>query len=279
MRVLYDYQICSLQAFGGVTRYYYELCSALSRLPDTEIEVFLGLHISTLDWKALSPAVQISGTRRPRLPGLGRLSLMANRAAIASRGRCRSYDIRHFTYYRERPTGRRYASVITVYDMIHERYPESFPGDDTARRKRLSLAGADAIIAISEATRNDLVELLGVKPERIQVIHLANYLKIPASPTAPHPHPYVLFVGERRWYKNFALLLDSMSRSKRLAQECDLVCFGGPSLEPGEADAASKAGVRLTRLVGDEHPQLCQVRGRCRPAAPRRAGRSGQRAA
>ncbi|MGB9737753.1 glycosyltransferase family 4 protein [Chloroflexus sp.] len=66
-------------------------------------------------------------------------------------------------------------TVITIHDLAFLYFPEIL--DRAARRYygRIyqAVAGADAIIAVSQATRDDIVERLGVPPERVTVIYEA----------------------------------------------------------------------------------------------------------
>ncbi len=72
-------------------------------------------------------------------------------------------DVIHETYYwgpqLQHPRALR---LLTVYDMIHERFPGQFRADDrTSEAKRRAVAGADHIVCISESTRRDLMENAG----------------------------------------------------------------------------------------------------------------------
>jgi glycosyltransferase involved in cell wall biosynthesis len=65
-------------------------------------------------------------------------------------------------------------SVVTMHDLIFERYPQQYGKIDRAiyRRKfKYACAHATRIIAISEQTRRDLVDLYGVPPARIDVCY------------------------------------------------------------------------------------------------------------
>jgi glycosyltransferase involved in cell wall biosynthesis len=65
-------------------------------------------------------------------------------------------------------------TVVTVHDLVFLRYPEKY---HAAKRLYLtamtgwSCRHAAHVIAVSEATRQDVIDLLGVKPERITAIH------------------------------------------------------------------------------------------------------------
>ncbi|MDB5203332.1 MAG: glycosyl transferase, group 1 family protein [Ferruginibacter sp.] len=67
-------------------------------------------------------------------------------------------------------------SVVTMHDLIFERYPEQFKKIDVAiyRKKfRYACAHADSIIAISEQTKDDLVNMYSVPSEKISVCYQA----------------------------------------------------------------------------------------------------------
>ena len=149
--------------------------------------------------------------------------------------------------------------VVTVYDMIAELYPESFPRTDpTPRHKSGSVREAALVFAISETTKSDLIRLLDCDPRKIRVLPLG--VNLPADKaerqTAEREglasKPYVLYVGQRGGYKNFATLVAAF-RSPAL-NELDLVCFGGGSFTADEVallNRLSRDG-RVRHVVGDD---------------------------
>ena len=75
-----------------------------------------------------------------------------------------------FNYLRPRRVDGK--TIITVYDMVCSRYPETMD----ARNRRLlekhlaeSCRAADRIITISDFSKNEIVETLGIDPEKIRV--------------------------------------------------------------------------------------------------------------
>lgn len=65
-------------------------------------------------------------------------------------------------------------SVVTMHDLIFLRYPELYPWIDRKiydRKFRFAAHTADHIVAISQQTKNDLVELLGTPEEKISVVY------------------------------------------------------------------------------------------------------------
>jgi len=71
------------------------------------------------------------------------------------------------------PLHRPCPAVITVHDLAFLLYPETMTAESHRYYGQIQTAveNADAIIAVSEATRDDLDRLLGVRPERVAVVH------------------------------------------------------------------------------------------------------------
>jgi glycosyltransferase involved in cell wall biosynthesis len=143
--------------------------------------------------------------------------------------------------------------VVTVYDMINELFPESFPAaDDIPNRKRVAVTRADHVICISETTRNDLLALLPVDPGRVSVVHLGFDVLSPgrwSSESLVGARPYLLYVGLRGGYKNFSSLLTAYARSENLRREYGLVCFGGGPFTADEIGALDRAGIVRDRVI------------------------------
>ena len=73
------------------------------------------------------------------------------------------------------PAWGRFRRVVTVHDLIYARYPEAHTGlRGRGMRVLVPLAArrSDRVIADSEYGREDLIRLLGVSPERIDVVPL-----------------------------------------------------------------------------------------------------------
>jgi glycosyltransferase involved in cell wall biosynthesis len=74
------------------------------------------------------------------------------------------------------PLSKKCQKVITFHDLSFEHYPEFFSWRKRAWQKflmntRQEAREADKIIAVSQSTRDDLVNLYGIKPEKIKVIY------------------------------------------------------------------------------------------------------------
>ena len=67
-------------------------------------------------------------------------------------------------------------SVVTIHDLIPERYPEQYNPVDVKiyhKKFRYACRHADKVIAISEQTKNDILEFYGVPDEKVVVCYQA----------------------------------------------------------------------------------------------------------
>jgi glycosyltransferase involved in cell wall biosynthesis len=124
--------------------------------------------------------------------------------------RARSLDVLHCTTFRG-PAGADVPTVLTVHDLAILRAPEAFP-----RWHRLYgrfglervLRAADAIVAVSEFSRVETVELAGVPAERVRVVpHGVDAVFTPEGPRAEGD--YVLAVATLEPRKNLARAVDA----------------------------------------------------------------------
>jgi glycosyltransferase involved in cell wall biosynthesis len=150
---------------------------------------------------------------------------------------------------------------------MHEAYPAVTGNPGFSLRKREALHKADHLIAISGATRDDIVHYFGISPERISVVHLAAdefFFEDECSVEVGNARlsdfgitrPYFLYVGNRGNYKNFFTLLHAFQMSN-LAGDVELVAVGGePELRHSENEFVVKhrleTSVRLLPKVSDE---------------------------
>jgi hypothetical protein len=215
MKVLYDHQIFSMQKFGGILRYFCGILFHFNNIKDISTEVTLLLSDNHYLYKTkiikyinFLPNIQFRGKHR--------LSNLINKPYSIIALKKQNYDIFHPTYYD--PYFLEYIGnkpfVLTVHDMIHEKFSWMFPPNDkTTEHKRLLVEKASKIIAVSECTKKDLVELFGTDESKIEVVYHGNSLfpKSNIKISYDIPNKYLLFVGNRDLYKNFERFIKSIS--------------------------------------------------------------------
>jgi glycosyltransferase involved in cell wall biosynthesis len=258
MRILYDGFIYGAQPAGGVNRYFANL---IAGLPASFRPALLLGRRRAIAYPT-HPHLKVYEYGRRRLDavshrlsvGLSRLEDYRVRRLLDS-GR---FDLAHPTYY-NLVTGReagdyRCPVVLTVWDMIHERFREELDAVAHVEEKRRALHGADALVCISESTRADLLERYPALAGRTTVTHLASSIDASLS-HGPEPvpgRPYFLYVGFRAGYKNFDLLLSAFARVAPARPDAALCVVGAP-LTDEERRRVGELGLG-DRLELFEHP-------------------------
>ncbi|MCA2247983.1 glycosyltransferase family 4 protein [Mycobacterium intracellulare] len=274
MKVAFDDQIFTIQRYGGVSRYFFELASRLPAHGMSEVSVVAPLHINNYlvagSTGRLTRGKYVSSNFgdwvvcfRQCHPVLH----LVNRFAAPLMWRRADPDIVHETHYAIKPIGKARRRVVTVFDMTHELFSEEIPhAQRWIAAKRAAVARADHIICISENTRRDLVRLYDIDPSRASVVHLGYSLTADnaARVDTRGGKPSLLYVGNRRGYKNFRTLLQAYSSSPTL-REFDLIAFGGHPLLPEEQEEINRLGI--TGLVRFESGSDRELASHYRSAA------------
>lgn len=268
MRLAYDHQIFCLQKAGGISRYFCKLLGQLNKLEQT-VSVFAPFYRNQY-LQQIPPHLVHGRTVADYPKHCADFAVALN--GFVGRQRLKAWhpDLVHETYFskiRSGLSGR--PTVLTVFDMIDELGLEGpLPTQMQMKRtnKYAAVTRADHIVCISEHTRQDLIRLFDVSPERISTIHLGcdQELAAFASPDAPNgtssllvptSKPYLLYVGLRQGYKNFAGLLRSVASSSRLKKTFDVIAFGGEGFTQDEQSLISDlkfAPGQVKQMSGDD---------------------------
>ncbi|MHC4859826.1 MAG: glycosyltransferase family 4 protein [Planctomycetota bacterium] len=159
-------------------------------------------------------------------------------------------DVFHGTNFLAPPC-RSARAVVTVHDLAFVRFAAEIPVAHRYRRYiRRAVTRADRVIAVSEATRRDVIELFGVEASRVAVVHEGAPSSFPVLSEAEWaearrrlriPERFLLFVGTLEPRKNLVRLLGAFRRvAARLRNSLTLVIAGrlgwsyGPILEAVE---------------------------------------------
>ena len=160
-------------------------------------------------------------------------------------------DIYHGTNYAVYPC-RHSLGVMTIYDLSFIRYPEyvTSVAGTYGQRVRQCLLWTDLVVTISESSKRDIVELLGVLPERVWVTPLASRYAVDTQGGSREmqavdlgDRPFILFVSTLEPRKNVVRLIqafDQLKTDRRIDHQLVLVGQKGWQFEPiFEAIAAS----------------------------------------
>jgi glycosyltransferase involved in cell wall biosynthesis len=110
---------------------------------------------------------------------------------------------------------------------------------------------ATRLIAVSENTRRDAVRLLGVAPERIEVIYSGVDERFFSAAPARRDRPYVLYLGTIEPRKNVDTLLDAWTAVPAgLRDQYDLLVAGPLGWSSGRTLARLQSGMPGVRYLG-----------------------------
>ncbi|MBA4849574.1 glycosyltransferase family 1 protein [Emticicia sp. BO119] len=249
MRVLFDHQSFSGAKFGGVARYFYDLMHNLKY--HQEVEVSLSLlfsnneYLKSADVKKVFPFSYFLGY------GLTNTFFShVNRANSAFQITRHNYDLFHPTYFNDyflNFLGKK-PYVITHHDTIPEKFATQYAeldGFDKAYKQRV-LDKAAKIIAVSENTKNDLLDIFHLAPEKIEVIHHSTHFATykPADDfDIATPERYLLYVGNRENYKNFDVFLKAIAPILLRQSDLYLLCAGSYSFNDNEQKLFNELGI------------------------------------
>ncbi|HEX3315741.1 MAG TPA: glycosyltransferase family 1 protein [Gemmataceae bacterium] len=131
-------------------------------------------------------------------------------------------------------------TVVTVHDLSPLRFPEFQPAERARKfaQQLPAIVNRTAhIVTVSDFSRDEIIRILGVPPERVTRTYLGVRPELRPLPAAlvqarlrrlGLPASYLLFVGTLEPRKNLLTLLDAYARlPAKLRERCPLVLVGG----------------------------------------------------
>ena len=219
----------------GAGTYMIQLVRAISKLPSEHQFVLIAQPKGRrLVGEILNPNVTWAMTPE-RSPALRLLWEQIGLPVLVSQ---LNLDLLHSLHY-TRPYFLPSRSVVTFHDMTFFLFPELhtrskrlfFPG-----AIRISAKRADGIIAVSESTRRDAIQILNIPPEKIYSIPsgigaefhpiLDQEILQECQSKYNLPSDFILFVGLIEPRKNLPMLLRSYSQLKKFHLDLPLVLVG-----------------------------------------------------
>lgn len=237
MKILVDPQIYNSQVYGGISRYYTEILIALDKKKEVTVEI--PIFVSRNEYLKISSLYKSSHRRNAVLFNLLDKLGISTRKIIKKRNysktinalQSRDYDVLIPTYYDPYflPYIQGKPYVLTVYDMIHELFPQYFnDAEEIAARKLLLMQQAAKIIAVSHNTKKDILALYPeIGESKIEVVYHGSSIEINNNKQVALPENYILFVGVRENYKNFEFLVGAIRDLFDKDKTLQLLCAGG----------------------------------------------------
>ena len=245
MKILFDNQSFLMQTFGGISRYYSEIYQNLSK--NSQISTSLPLVFTENEY--IKNEIQQKLSKKFPIANfllknnifkrkVKRYLRKTNRKQMIDALKNQDFDVFIPTYYdpyflehiQNKPF------VLTVYDMIHEIYPQYFETDDkTSDYKKILIPKAHKIIAVSENTKKDILHFFpAINPSKIEVVYHGFSQNTHSKLKNKLPERYVLYMGARPAYKNFEFFLKAFLQLSKEDNELKIVAAGGGKLSKND---------------------------------------------
>ena len=243
MKVLYDYQAFDIQRSGGVSNVFSLLVEEVKK----KIDVKVGIT-STDNLYMLNQGYPNSKQVYAGLVKIGKVDehqtkfedidwKKVNRIYSKNAIQRGDYDVFHPTHYEPYflDYGLDKPYVVTVHDLAFERlrnyiqFNESMCLADFEKRRAI-MESASKVVAISEATKKDIIDIYKVPENKIEVVYNA-YRELPENYVYNNPFdfPYILYVGTRQGplnYKCFIPFFNQIVPFMKRHKEFRLICTG-----------------------------------------------------
>ena len=247
LSVAYDFQIFSLQQHGGISKYFADLMLELRRRKVAIHLPFLFYANDHLDRSFARFKIRLRGDSAAALTRCADLNMRLFPTRTAAR-------IYHPTFYLESCLDR-FADrpmVVTIYDMIPETFPEMFDSNPHFAKRRY-VERAAKVICISAHTKRDLQTHFHVPDDKIAVVHLGIDPATVERRTVLDglPPRFLLFIGRRGGYKNFATVLRAYAHLPT-SLDAALVCIGGGPFDEAERLEIAATGRPVVRLDAND---------------------------
>jgi glycosyltransferase involved in cell wall biosynthesis len=133
-------------------------------------------------------------------------------------------DIFHVTHH-ESPIAVPARLVVTIHDCVHILFPQEnlsrFRNYQRYLRTKRVVNRADKVIAVSDSTKDDLINIFNLTPSKISVIHNALDDRFTLTTAAEDPaqvleryqlkDPFILYSGRIRPHKNLHRLIEAFA--------------------------------------------------------------------
>ena len=250
MKILYDENTFLTQKVGGISRYHYELYKGL-------IKEGIDARITGRFIKNKYLLEDVNLRKRFIADPFALFKYINRLSTVRKVKKTEDYDILHLTGYYDYVKSAippQAKVVITIHDMILEKEL----GMSNAL-KQYYAERVDKIIAVSEKTKKDIIETLGVSADKIHVVYHGSSLSMAQAkkPSKSVPALYLLFVGQRSGYKNFTKLIEGLAPLLIQNKSLHLVCAGRRDFNKEEQKQFKQTGIEdqivLYKNIDDNH--------------------------
>lgn len=251
MKVFFDHQIFLLQKYGGISRYIIKLNEYLNY---KNIDSTICSPISINNYFSSKKNNNINHFKFKKIYRFCTKAFhFYNETFTNVYLKKFKPDILHQTYYKKNYSANtKIPTVITVYDLIHEKLYKNFDLTINGKWKKTAIKNSDHIICISKQTQDDLLNYYDIDKKKTTVIHLATDIKfneyLDINNDMNLKKNFLLYVGDRGRYKNFKNFIKAFALSNYLKNEFDIICCGSSGFSKEEKFFIKKNNLDLNNI-------------------------------
>jgi len=264
IRVLFDLSIVP-HALGGVSRYLLSVAAALREVAGKFGIDFIPIDVPAAHPGVAGPEMDCLVLKTPyylKIPYFRRIPIRKRWEERSRADRLRGISgekavFHHSGVQTECPPGS--VSVITMYDLSALEYPQWYTKETIlfAEKEARLIESGSSVVAISEWTRQRIIDYFSLPPERVFCAGGAvDSIFTPGIPSPEvmkelslEPGEYLLHVGNFVPRKNIPFLLDVYGTSRDEGVEIPLVLVGAGGW--GDVTIDASPGVQVLRNITD----------------------------
>ena len=258
LKIIFDYSIFFQQPYGGISRYIVQLAKGIISL-GIDLKVIAPIHQNKY-LKNLDPKYR-SGIKLRRFPPKSsKLINIINYQIGSFLAQRYNPDIIHETYYNPNfINGNFKGRILTVYDMIHEKFASDFNPEDPLYnyKKKLFLELITSFVYL--IIRKICAKyLLFQKKKYLSCILVLKKFSFGERDefSKKNDRPFLLYVGNRSaTYKNFKSLIHAVASNALLQNTFDIIAFGGGRFTNEEKNLINSLGFKtdsVRQVSGDD---------------------------
>ena len=234
-KILIDDEVFSIQDnYGGISRLISEYLKMFEK--DDDIEFILPFnysnnrHLNDTNYKKKKIFPNLKFYKKSNV------IRFLNRFKVNKALKEGNYDILLLSYLDKKIVLKNKKKLISImHDTIHEDNSKYFKNLEYLKKSRgLILEKSSCIISNSYETKKNIIRLYSIDEKKIHVVHPHNKANDNVE-KLNLPENFILFVGQRKGYKNFNFLIKCLSKKK-----INLVCVGGNEFDKNEISTIRK---------------------------------------
>lgn len=212
--ILFDNIIYSLQKSGGISSMWSILLESM--LNDDRFDLRCIEHSNSAINNIYRNSISLSSNEIIQEHSLLPLSIVRYRKVSSPNN---NFSVFHSSYYRI-PSTPSLKTLITVHDFTYEKYVTGIRKKIHCQQKYNAINHADIVVCVSQNTYNDLIHYLPhINKQKIHIIHngiSSDFHNISNISRGDN----LLYVGSRSKYKNFELLIETISETSHHIDIC-----------------------------------------------------------